>query len=63
MTALPAWAEWNEHGAGSPWTVGIEEEVMLIEPDKPTTTVAPTCVTSIFNVGKITPGFAQAWCP
>ncbi len=33
MTALPAWAEWNEHGAGSPWTVGIEEEVMLLDPD------------------------------
>ena len=33
VTALPAWAEWNEHGAGSPWTVGIEEEVMLLDPD------------------------------
>ena len=33
VTALPAWAEWNEDGAGSPWTVGIEEEVMLLDPD------------------------------
>jgi carboxylate-amine ligase len=29
MTRLPDWAEWN---AGAPWTVGIEEEVMLLDP-------------------------------
>ena len=30
MTRLPAWAEWR---AGSePWTVGVEEEVMLLDP-------------------------------
>jgi glutamate---cysteine ligase / carboxylate-amine ligase len=27
---LPAWARWK---SGEPWTVGIEEEVMLLEPD------------------------------
>jgi glutamate---cysteine ligase / carboxylate-amine ligase len=30
--SLPAWAEWNPVGAASPWTVGIEEEVMLLDP-------------------------------
>jgi carboxylate-amine ligase len=29
---LPAWAEWNPIGAESPWTVGLEEEVMLLDP-------------------------------
>ncbi len=29
---MPAWAEWNEGAAGAPWTVGIEEEVMLVSP-------------------------------
>jgi carboxylate-amine ligase len=29
---LPAWAEWPEADAEAPWTVGIEEEVMLIDP-------------------------------
>ena len=28
----PAWAEWNREGAGAPWTVGVEEEVMLLDP-------------------------------
>ncbi|HWT22961.1 MAG TPA: YbdK family carboxylate-amine ligase, partial [Solirubrobacteraceae bacterium] len=32
MTGLPAWAEWSPRGAEAPWTVGIEEEVMLLEP-------------------------------
>jgi carboxylate-amine ligase len=29
---LPRWAEWSREGAGSPWTVGVEEEVMLLDP-------------------------------
>jgi carboxylate-amine ligase len=29
---LPAWAEWSADGAAQPWTVGIEEEVMLLDP-------------------------------
>ena len=33
MSGLPAWAEWNTDAAASPWTVGIEEEVMLLDPD------------------------------
>jgi carboxylate-amine ligase len=32
MTALPRWAAWNSAGAERPWTVGIEEEVMLLQP-------------------------------
>src|SRR3954454_3683282 len=32
MTKLPAWARWNEAAADTPWTVGIEEEVMLLDP-------------------------------
>ncbi len=32
MNALPAWAEWNAAAAATPWTVGIEEEVMLLDP-------------------------------
>jgi len=32
VRALPAWAEWNPAAAGTPWTVGIEEEVMLLDP-------------------------------
>ena len=32
MTRLPRWAEWSPEGAASPWTVGIEEEVMLLDP-------------------------------
>ena len=30
---MPAWAEWNAGAAESPWTVGIEEEVVLLSPD------------------------------
>jgi glutamate---cysteine ligase / carboxylate-amine ligase len=30
--ALPDWAIWNSDPARPPWTVGIEEEVMLLEP-------------------------------
>jgi carboxylate-amine ligase len=32
MTDLPRWARWNPTGAERPWTVGIEEEVMLLQP-------------------------------
>ncbi|WP_270043763.1 carboxylate-amine ligase [Solirubrobacter ginsenosidimutans] len=30
---LPEWAMWKVHPDLEPWTVGIEEEVMLLEPD------------------------------
>lgn len=30
---MPAWAAWNERAAAAPWTVGVEEEVMLVSPD------------------------------
>jgi carboxylate-amine ligase len=30
--AFPDWARWNTAAAEAPWTVGIEEEVMLLEP-------------------------------
>src|SRR3954466_10979915 len=30
---LPEWAIWKVHPDLEPWTVGIEEEVMLLEPD------------------------------
>ncbi|HYI17371.1 MAG TPA: YbdK family carboxylate-amine ligase, partial [Solirubrobacteraceae bacterium] len=32
MTPLPHWARWNPAGAESPWTLGLEEEVMLVDP-------------------------------
>ena len=32
MRALPEWAAWNAVSAESPWTVGLEEEVMLLDP-------------------------------
>jgi carboxylate-amine ligase len=32
MTRLPDWAEWNPVGAAKPWTLGAEEEVMLLDP-------------------------------
>src|SRR3954468_10981631 len=32
-TALPGWAKWCTDPALEPWTVGLEEEVMLLEPD------------------------------
>ena len=30
---LPGWAHWNREVAAAPWTVGVEEEVMLVAPD------------------------------
>ena len=30
---LPEWATWNVDPDLEPWTVGVEEEVMLLEPD------------------------------
>ena len=29
----PMWARWNQDAAARPWTVGIEDEVMLVSPD------------------------------
>jgi carboxylate-amine ligase len=29
---LPEWAVWSPAGAEAPWTIGIEEEVMLLDP-------------------------------
>jgi glutamate---cysteine ligase / carboxylate-amine ligase len=29
----PAWARWNRDVAAAPWTVGVEEEVMLVSPE------------------------------
>ena len=29
---LPAWARWSSAGAERPWTVGLEEEVVLLDP-------------------------------
>ena len=31
MAEQPAWARWSEAGGTRPWTVGIEEEVMLLD--------------------------------
>jgi glutamate---cysteine ligase / carboxylate-amine ligase len=28
----PAWARWSERAAARPWTIGIEEEVLLVDP-------------------------------
>jgi carboxylate-amine ligase len=33
MTATAHWADWSPAGREAPWTVGIEEEVMLLEPN------------------------------
>ena len=30
---LPEWATWNEAGAANPWTLGVEEEIMLLDPE------------------------------
>jgi carboxylate-amine ligase len=30
--AEPAWALWDEASAATPWTIGVEEEVMLLDP-------------------------------
>jgi carboxylate-amine ligase len=32
VTSQPAWARWSPVAASMPWTVGIEEEVMLLDP-------------------------------
>ena len=32
MTRLPPWAEWSPAAADRPWTIGLEEEVMLLDP-------------------------------
>jgi glutamate---cysteine ligase / carboxylate-amine ligase len=32
VRALPDWAVWNPDAAAVPWTVGVEEEVMLLDP-------------------------------
>jgi len=32
VSRLPGWAEWNPESAAAPWTVGVEEEVMLVDP-------------------------------
>lgn len=32
MSQIPAWAEWSPGAARSPWTVGVEEEIMLLDP-------------------------------
>ena len=29
---IPAWALWSDAGARTPWTVGVEEELMLVDP-------------------------------
>src|SRR4051812_25281135 len=31
MPELPAWARWSPAAADNPWTVGAEEEVMLVD--------------------------------
>src|SRR5262249_11315750 len=31
MAELPPWARWNTAAADRPWTVGVEEEVMLLD--------------------------------
>jgi glutamate---cysteine ligase / carboxylate-amine ligase len=31
-TSIPDWARWSASAAERPWTIGIEEEVMLLEP-------------------------------
>ena len=33
MTHAGHWADWNPAGREAPWTVGVEEEVMLLEPN------------------------------
>ncbi len=33
MTESGHWSDWNHVGQDAPWTVGIEEEVMLLEPN------------------------------
>jgi glutamate---cysteine ligase / carboxylate-amine ligase len=31
--SAPVWARWNDEAAAAPWTVGVEEEVMLVSPE------------------------------
>jgi carboxylate-amine ligase len=31
--SAPEWARWNDEAATAPWTVGVEEEVMLVSPE------------------------------
>ena len=33
VSDLPAWARWSPVAASMPWTIGVEEEVMLLDPD------------------------------
>jgi glutamate---cysteine ligase / carboxylate-amine ligase len=33
MSSVPAWADWQADDARPAWTVGIEEEVMLLDPE------------------------------
>jgi hypothetical protein len=42
MNVLPSWAHWNPAAAAAPRTVGMEEEVVLIDPSelRPTQSVA-----------------------
>jgi gamma-glutamyl:cysteine ligase YbdK (ATP-grasp superfamily) len=30
----PAWAQWSARGAERPWTIGVEEEVLLLDRDR-----------------------------
>src|SRR5215218_7689441 len=32
MSDLAHWADWSPAGREAPWTVGVEEEIMLLEP-------------------------------
>jgi len=32
VRSLPGWAEWSPAAGAAPWTVGMEEEVMLLDP-------------------------------
>jgi carboxylate-amine ligase len=34
MTQKPGWADWGADSSWPPWTVGIEEEVMLLDPER-----------------------------
>jgi hypothetical protein len=38
----PAWAQWSAAGAERPWTVGVEEEVMLLDRDRWGSLTSPT---------------------
>src|SRR3954463_304278 len=32
LSDSPAWARWSSDAAVTPWTIGLEEEVMLLDP-------------------------------